>query len=97
MGISSRSTLQPQSRISRVHRRPISRSISDLVISGGMPPSVLSPTKKTDSTSDEYYRAMANMHLAHLALKHNNAVTSPPDGREKYVARQIFRKLAKEG
>lgn len=93
---SSRATLQPQSPVSRVHRRFISQSLSDLVISGGIPPCVLPPTK-TYSTSDEYYQAMADMHLTHLALQHNNAVTSPPDGREKYVARQLFRKLAREG
>lgn len=40
---------------------------------------------------------MADIHLTHLALQHNNAVTSPPDGREKYVARQLFRKLARMG
>lgn len=97
LGTSSRSTHQPQSRISRVHRRFISQSMSDLVRSGGIPPSVLPPANKTYSTSDEYYQAMADMHLTHLALQHNNAVTSPPDGREKYVARQLFRKLAREG
>lgn len=94
---SSRPTHQLQSRISRVHRRFISQSISDLVISGGIPPSVLPPINKTYSSSDEHYQAMAGMHLPHLALQHNNAVTSPPDGREKYIARQLFRKLAREG
>lgn len=95
--ISSQPTHQPPSRLTRVHHRPITQSINDLVTMGGIPPSVLPPSNKTYSTSCEYYQAMADMHLTHLAFQHNSAVLSPPDGREKYVARQLFRKLAREG
>ncbi|KAJ4415023.1 hypothetical protein N0V82_007605 [Gnomoniopsis sp. IMI 355080] len=85
-----------KSHISGVNHRAISQSTNDLVTMGGTPPSVLSPSHKTYNTA-EYYQAMADMHLAHLAFQHNNAVLSRPDGREKYVARQLFRKLAREG
>lgn len=95
--VSSQPTHQLQSRIARVHRRPITQSTSDLVIMGGIPPSVLPPPNKTYSTSQEYYQAMADMHLTHLTFQHNDAVLSLADGRESYVARQLFRRLAREG
>lgn len=83
-------------QISRVRRRPLSQSTSHMVMSG-LPPSILPRPDETYKTSHDYYQAMADLHLAHLAFQHNDAVTSPPDGREKYVARQLFRKLAREG
>lgn len=94
---SSQFTHLPQSRVSRVHHRPLTQSMNDLVRMGGVPPSVLPPSNKTYNTSHEYYLAMADMHLTHITFQHNSAVLSPPDGREKYVARQLFRKMAREG
>ncbi|KAJ0116685.1 phosphotransferase [Diaporthe amygdali] len=91
------STHQPQSRVSRVHRRLISQSTNDLITMGGLPPSVLPPTNKTYNTSHEYYEAMADMHLAHLTFQRNNTVLGRSDGRESYVARQLFRRLARDG
>lgn len=35
--------------------------------------------------------------MAHLAFQHNQAVEGPNDCRDKYVARQLFRRLAKQG
>ncbi|KAL1864619.1 hypothetical protein Daus18300_007636 [Diaporthe australafricana] len=95
--ISFDSTNQSKSRISKVHHRPVSMSMNDLVIMGGLPPSILPPSNKAYTTSDEYYQAMADLHLAHLTFQHNDAVEGRPDGSEKYVARQLFRRLAKEG
>ncbi|POS70216.1 phosphotransferase [Diaporthe helianthi] len=90
--------LNSQPGISKnVHHRPLTQSMNDLIRMGGLPPSVLPPTNKTYNTSHEYYLAMADMHLTHLIFQHNSAVLSPADGREKYVARQLFRKLAREG
>lgn len=84
-------------RISRVHNRHISHHMNDLVTACGIPPSILPPRNKTYSTSREYYEAMADLHLARLTLQHNSAVLSTRDGREKYVARQLFRRLARDG
>lgn len=47
--------------------------------------------------SDEWYSAMADMHLIQLTFQHNNAVDGEGDARDKYVARQLFRKLASDG
>lgn len=88
---------QSQARISRVHSRHISHHMNDLVIGCGLPTSVLPPSNSTYRTSQEYYQAMADLSLSRLAFQRNNAVLSPPDGREKYVARQLFRKLARDG
>lgn len=88
---------RPRSRVFKVDHRPVSQSTTDLVISAGLPPSVLPPTNRTYRTSREYYEAMAEMHLAHLTFQHNDAVLSLPDGRDSYVARQLFRRLAREG
>ncbi|KAF4975973.1 hypothetical protein FZEAL_7300 [Fusarium zealandicum] len=37
------------------------------------------------------------MHLAQLLFQHNDLVSSEDDCRNKYVARQLFRRLAKQG
>ncbi|KAH1349604.1 hypothetical protein KXV50_009388 [Aspergillus fumigatus] len=44
-----------------------------------------------------YYRALADMHLAHLVTQRNDAVASPEDCRANCIARFLFRKLAREG
>ncbi|KAH9204559.1 hypothetical protein DL95DRAFT_273555, partial [Leptodontidium sp. 2 PMI_412] len=51
---------------------------------------------ETYATADEWYGALANMHLAQLIFQHNDLVSSEDDCRNKYVARQIFRRLAKQ-
>lgn len=40
---------------------------------------------------------MADMHLAQLTFQHNDAVEDEDDARDKYVVRQLFRKLAYDG
>ncbi|KAH6981059.1 hypothetical protein BKA56DRAFT_673502 [Ilyonectria sp. MPI-CAGE-AT-0026] len=40
---------------------------------------------------------LAEMHMAQLVFQHNDAISSEDDCRNKYVARQIFRRLAKQG
>jgi len=37
------------------------------------------------------------MHIAQLVFRYNDLVTTADDCRNKYVARQLFRKLAKQG
>ncbi|KAH8659539.1 kinase-like domain-containing protein [Ilyonectria robusta] len=49
------------------------------------------------ATSNEWYNAMADMHLLQLTFQHNNAVDNEDDAYDKYVARQLFRKLASDG
>ena len=51
----------------------------------------------TYQTSDEWYTALAEMHIAQLAFQHNATVSSEDDCRNKYVSRTVFRRLAKQG
>ncbi|KAI0528490.1 phosphotransferase [Xylaria digitata] len=77
--------------------RPITHNMGDMVRLANIPRAVLPPEGKTYATADEWYVALAEMHIAQLVFQHNDAVTSEDDCRNKYVARQIFRRLAKQG
>jgi hypothetical protein len=74
-----------------VGSRPLTQEMNDLVVQGGIPPSVLPPENKTYSMSDEWYEALADMHVAHLTFQHNDAIDSADDCRDKFVARHLFR------
>jgi len=63
----------------------------------GIPPSILPQREKTYKMADEYYTELADMHLVQLVFQHNDLVASADDCRNKYVASQMFRRLAKEG
>ena len=80
-----------------VAARPITRNMNDMLQLAGIPRSILPQKEKTYGTADEYYTELANMHLAQLIFQQNDLVASANDCRNKYVARQIFRRLAREG
>ncbi|QPC58964.1 hypothetical protein HYE67_001195 [Fusarium culmorum] len=50
----------------------------------------------TYKTADEWYTVLAEMQIATLIFQHNDMVSSEDDCRNKYVARQLFRRLAKQ-
>lgn len=77
--------------------RPITHNMTDMVRLANIPNAVLPPEGKTYGTADEWYVALAEMHIAQLIFQHNDLVLSEDDCRNKYVARQIFRRLAKQG
>ncbi|KAG9250826.1 phosphotransferase family protein [Emericellopsis atlantica] len=76
--------------------RPMSFNIAQLGEVGGVPYFELPAVSKTFSTSSEYYSALADMHLQQLSFQRNQAIKSADDCRKKYIARQLFRKLAAE-
>ncbi|OTB09419.1 hypothetical protein M426DRAFT_6691 [Hypoxylon sp. CI-4A] len=78
-----------------VSRRPLIQNMNSLVEFAGAPPSLL--PSQTYSTADKWYSALADMHLAQLVFQQNDAVADEEDAREKYVARQLFRRLASSG
>lgn len=80
-----------------VSARPLLFNMSDMVEKAHIPHAAFPPVDKTYATADEWYVAMAEMHLAQLTFQHNDAVSSEDDCRNKYVARQLFYKLAKQG
>jgi len=71
--------------------------MTDMVRLANIPRAVLPPEGKTYGTADEWYVALAEIHIAQLIFQHNDLVLSEDDCRNKYVARQIFRRLAKQG
>jgi hypothetical protein len=62
-----------------------------------IPASILPLEDKTYGTADEWFLALAEMHIAQLVFQHNDLVSTKDDCRNKDVARQLFRKLAKQG
>jgi aminoglycoside phosphotransferase (APT) family kinase protein len=76
--------------------RPLSKNMNDMLQLANIPRAVLPPENKTYSTTDEWYIALAEMHMAQLIFQHNDLVTTEDDCRNKYVARQLFRRLAKD-
>lgn len=78
-----------------VKYRPVTLNMNELVQMGGVSPSAL-PTD-IFKTSTSYYTALADMHMVHLASQRNDAIGSADDCKRKYVARCLFRKLAREG
>lgn len=77
-----------------VEGRPLIQNMNDLVVHTNMPPSIL-PSKTYDS-ADEWYSALADMHMAQLAFQQNDVVEDEDDARDKYTARQLFRTLSSE-
>ncbi|KAM7219498.1 phosphotransferase-3 [Rhypophila decipiens] len=77
--------------------RPITLNMSNMFQLSNIPPSIFPPRGTTYQSADEFYVALADMQLATLVFQHNDMVDSEHDCRNKYVARQLFRKLAKQG
>ncbi|KAM7198513.1 phosphotransferase-3 [Rhypophila sp. PSN 637] len=77
--------------------RPITLNMSNMFQLSNIPPAIFPPKGTTYKSVDEYYIVLADMQLATLVFQHNDMVDSEDDCRNKYVARQLFRKLAKHG
>lgn len=77
-----------------VTQRPLSLPMNELVRVGTLPQDKL-PNKTFDSSSS-YLESLATLHVDHLDAQRNDAVDSESDCQHKYVARQLFQKLARE-
>jgi hypothetical protein len=71
--------------------------MNNMIRLANIPSAVLPPKDKTYKTADEWYVALAEMHIAQLVFQHNDLVFTPDDCRNKYVARQLFWRLARKG
>ncbi|KAI0472601.1 hypothetical protein GGR56DRAFT_651102 [Xylariaceae sp. FL0804] len=78
-----------------VSGRPLTMNMNSILEFTEAPLSLL-PNRQY-STATEWYSALADMHLMQLVFQHNDAVEDEEDARDKYVARQLFRRLAAEG
>ncbi|KID85054.1 phosphotransferase family protein [Metarhizium guizhouense ARSEF 977] len=89
------SLVQDEDGAFSISGRPLIQNMNSLVEFAGVVPSLL-PSQQY-CTSTEWYAAMADMHLVQITFQHNDAVIDEDDARDKYVARQLFRRLASSG
>ena len=78
-----------------VAHRAMTFSMNELVSVGNFPRNLL--PQGVFKTASSYYLALAETHMLHLSTQHNDVISSAEDCRRKYVARCLFRKLAREG
>lgn len=78
-----------------VTHRPLSINMNELVQVGGVQPRAL--PQEPFETGTGYFLALAELHMTHLSSQRNDAVEDADDCRSKYIARCLFRKLAREG
>lgn len=80
-----------------VMERPITLNMNNMVQLSNVPTSIFPIRGTTYQSADEWYTALADMQVATLLFQHNDMISSEDDCRTKYVARQLFRRLAKQG
>ncbi|KAH7308945.1 hypothetical protein B0I35DRAFT_453545 [Stachybotrys elegans] len=80
-----------------VGTRPMTVNLAYLANIARVPHSCLPARHETFRSASRYYSALADMHLLQLSFQRNQAIESADDCRKKYIARQLFRKLASEG
>ncbi|KFG88002.1 phosphotransferase family protein [Metarhizium anisopliae] len=74
-----------------VKGRPWIGNMGDIIVHTNAPLSTL--PSQTYASTDEWYHALADMHMAQFAFQCNDAVEDEDDARDKYIARQLFRNL----
>ncbi|GES58625.1 phosphotransferase family protein [Aspergillus terreus] len=78
-----------------VTSRPLSMNMNELVRLGTLPRSHLPSLDATFKTASSYLESLAQLNIQHLLCQRNDAVQSADDCRWKFVARQLFYKLAR--
>lgn len=81
------------SRQWKVGKRPLTLNMNELVRVGNYPPSDFS--QSSFQTASEYFQELARQQYLHLQYQRNDAITDKHDCRKMYVARCLFRKIAK--
>ena len=76
-----------------VARRPLTLNMNELVRVGNLPPGIFAD--KAFGTASEYFQELATQQLLHLQYQRNDAVDDELDCRRKYVARCLFRRIAR--
>ncbi|RAH62094.1 phosphotransferase family protein [Aspergillus piperis CBS 112811] len=79
-----------------VTRRPLSMNMNELVRVGSLPQTKLPDIHTTYTTASSYLEALADLNLEHLIHQRNDSVDSADDCRRRFVARQLFCKLARD-
>lgn len=76
--------------------RPLSMPMNELIRLGALPQACLPSLDTTIDTASSSFESLAELHIIHLMNQRNDAVDSADDCRRKFVARCLFRKLARE-
>jgi hypothetical protein len=79
-----------------VRYRPLSLPMNELIRLGSLPQGCLPSLDTTFDTASSYFESLAELHIMHLRNRRNDAIDSADDCRRKFVARCLFRKLARE-
>lgn len=77
-----------------VKKRPVTLNMNELVSCGNYPPNML--PQRAFLTANDYFTTLAEIHITHLRTQRNNAVDNEADCQKKYVARQLFLKIARK-
>lgn len=71
-------------------------NMNELVRLGTLPRSKLPPLEAPFRTASSYIEALAQLNIQHLLYQRNDAVQSADDCRRRFVARQLFYKVARD-
>ncbi|KAH7018468.1 phosphotransferase family protein [Microdochium trichocladiopsis] len=75
--------------------RPLIQNINRITEWTSAPQGLL--PSNTYARAEEWYSDMADMHMLQLVFQRNYLVKDEDDARDKYIARQLFRRLAASG
>ncbi|OAX78785.1 hypothetical protein ACJ72_06905 [Emergomyces africanus] len=78
----------------QVTKRPMTLNMNELVRVGNFPPAKF--TRKIFPTAAEYFEELATQQLLHIQYQRNDAVEDEHDARKRYIARCLFRKIARD-
>lgn len=79
-----------------VNSRPLSMPMNELIRLGSLPQSKLPTPNSSFDTTSSYMVFLAELHISHLFTQRNDSVSSADDCRRKFIARHLFRKLARD-
>jgi aminoglycoside phosphotransferase (APT) family kinase protein len=85
---------QDESKTWTVTKRPLTLNMNELAELANYPPQEF-PTHSFGNAAD-YFEALATQQLCHLRTQRNDAATDEADCRKKYIARCLFRKIARD-
>ncbi|KKY24995.1 putative phosphotransferase enzyme family protein [Phaeomoniella chlamydospora] len=77
-----------------IDKRALTVNMNQVVACGNFPPDQL--PQSTFSTANEYFTSLAEAHIVHLRTQRNDAVDDEADCRKKYIARCLFRNIARK-
>ncbi|KKY24151.1 putative phosphotransferase enzyme family protein [Phaeomoniella chlamydospora] len=85
--------IRDESKHWRVGKRPMTINMNHLVSFANFPPTAL--PEQSFTTANEYFSALAEIHMTHLRTQRNDAAEDDKDYQKKYIARCLFRRIAR--